>query len=1107
MTDVRLKNYKRLGLILCEYSILKKDLDGLHNSSRLGHLLRAERTAQRFHDICLPALDASRIDEILSFVDRNVSWINLRPNPCILIDGFCYELRNIYGPVDSNFLLSSRIFQNIEEQETRLKLEISREIERNDGFLMLHYDTSSGLKSELVKPSVVYTPREFFEAKDSKLTYYRLPLPKTMSILKNGIFAFLNNYYDKIKDTLVVFYSASGGTRTTFASCLYKLLSFSKNHLLEKVVNLVGEKNYKFPDIHAESSLNSQIHNLLKPSIGHTTRSSEKAKQFYEACDEFKSAIFKDKSQILFCLKLIFSGHLSIINATQYIIDYKFSKYLVDYLLEQFEPYYNLKYALANLLVKEATIYDRKIIIKANIVLEWYMTLIFYSEYQCHGTDIEFPVWVEQKKMYHRKFLFLAERRSDFSVFKPINFKSKFQPIFKHSSIDKDHHLVLYRGTKQTFEVRQDEGSKLQAISIIEGRHALKNSILLNLMEEPLIYIKGEAYLKRNLISYKNSIKIFESVTYQKLEEIENVIKERLIERLRSKKYLEYYTEEDGNLVRKVISDLHESDIQTPNEYFLSITENANDYYRFPITPNFRFKLSNFMLFTKLIKKIEISEKILYAISYNTKRAVFFCIWIDLVRKNYGEIKEKSNVVKIYSVRELIRVLDSGYFSLAIVDHLFTKYNDCDFYTHLKTLTNRKTLIIAVKRYFYTICFASYLLSKSSLPFDTWILNRFEICNMYSHIEDDVTNNDFFIKIYNHKNKELTHLGSRKGSVLSTMTILKNDYFKGFSLFDSMYRIDGIFNMRYIRVLNHLVVGCAMPKANAVKKLLHKILKEHQKMGTTIHWFCMREEPVIYVNNTPYVLRRYSAPYDNIEITGIDSDIVHKMEVQLKKDIYDEIKDNSLLVHDETLTKGTCVITHKWVEVEMIKTMREVYNVKSLVFHRVPISDERAPMPRLISYLYDTLCNIKGEMVLLFNCQMGRGRTTTFMILSYMTLMRDSLDGLPWKTMDYKKPRFIIIQQLLKFLPNARRSKKFADSAIDKFDHIENIRDIIEELAKSEVAKNIEKAQGFLLRYMYVICFAEFIIGNEKCFTDFLVNRPEIQDLVASNLNTNLEFI
>ncbi|ELQ76217.1 hypothetical protein THOM_0828 [Trachipleistophora hominis] len=743
MGDNRLKNYKRSGLMLCEYSILKKDLDGLHDSALLGHLLDNEKTARQLSDICLPALNASRIDEILSFVDRNISWINLRPNPCILIDGFCYELRNIYGPVDSNFLLSSRIFQNIEEQETRLKLEITQEIKLNEGLLKIHYEANGILKSELLKPSIICTFREFFETKSTKLAYYRLPLPKTMSILKNSIFTFLNNVYEKLKDTLVVFYSASGGTRTTFASCLYKLLGFKEQLLMKKITNLMDEENGEFSGHHLNSFLNSQICNILGLSIKNTARSTEKARQFYEACDSFKSAIFKDKSQILFCLKLIFSGNLSIINGVQYILDYKFSKHLVDRLLEQFEPYYNLKYALASLLVKEATIYDHKIIIKANIVLEWYMALIFYAEYQCHNTDLEFSAWIEQKKMYHRKFLFLAERRRDFSVFKPVNFKSKFQPIFKLPNLAKDNYLVLYRGTKQTFEIKQDDHKKLQPVSIIEGKHALKNIILLNLMEEPLIYIKGEAYLKRNLISYKNSIKIFESVTYQKLEEIENAIKEGLLERLRSKRCLVYYEEENGDLVRKTISNLHESDIQTPNEYFLSITDSTDDYYRFPITPNFRFKLNNFMLFTKLIKKIDITEKIIYAISYNTKRAAFFCMWIDLVKKNYGKILERRDVVKIYSIRELIRVLDFGYSSLAIVDHLFTKYNGCDFYTHLKTLNDRKTLVIAVKRYFYTICFASYLLSQSSLPFDTWILNRFDICNMYSHIENDVTNNDF----------------------------------------------------------------------------------------------------------------------------------------------------------------------------------------------------------------------------------------------------------------------------------------------------------------------------------------------------------------------------
>ena len=33
-------------------------------------------------------------------------------------------------------------------------------------------------------------------------------------------------------------------------------------------------------------------------------------------------------------------------------------------------------------------------------------------------------------------------------------------------------------------------------------------------------------------------------------------------------------------------------------------------------------------------------------------------------------------------------------------------------------------------------------------------------------------------------------------------------------------------------------------------------------------WFNMREEPVLYINGNPYVVREASKPFTNLEITG-----------------------------------------------------------------------------------------------------------------------------------------------------------------------------------------------------------------------------------------------
>ena len=67
-------------------------------------------------------------------------------------------------------------------------------------------------------------------------------------------------------------------------------------------------------------------------------------------------------------------------------------------------------------------------------------------------------------------------------------------------------------------------------------------------------------------------------------------------------------------------------------------------------------------------------------------------------------------------------------------------------------------------------------------------------------------------------------------------------------------------------------------------------------------WFSTREEPIIYVNETPFVLRDLAAPFVNIKsYTGITSTRLEAVEKRLKADILAEAKRNHglLLVHDE----------------------------------------------------------------------------------------------------------------------------------------------------------------------------------------------------------------
>jgi hypothetical protein len=48
---------------------------------------------------------------------------------------------------------------------------------------------------------------------------------------------------------------------------------------------------------------------------------------------------------------------------------------------------------------------------------------------------------------------------------------------------------------------------------------------------------------------------------------------------------------------------------------------------------------------------------------------------------------------------------------------------------------------------------------------------------------------------------------------------------------------------------------------------------------------------------------------------------------------------------------------------------------------RVPITDERAPEPKDFAQLLDEIMKFPADANFIFNCQMGRGRTTTGMVL------------------------------------------------------------------------------------------------------------------------------
>ncbi|KAG0418509.1 Paladin, partial [Dictyocoela roeselum] len=259
-----------------------------------------------------------------------------------------------------------------------------------------------------------------------------------------------------------------------------------------------------------------------------------------------------------------------------------------------------------------------------------------------------------------------------------------------------------------------------------------------------------------------------------------------------------------------------------------------------------------------------------------------------------------------------------------------------------------------------------------------------------------------------------------------------------------------------------------------------------------INWFCLREEPVLYVNDDPYVLRLYTDMTENITARGINWKILHNQEDVLKNEAVDEMRCGALLVHDEERVNGEIITIGRHVQVKSLKTPEEVFRDYPLNYYRVPITDEHVPIPKNYNFLFQKILSIPAPRILIFNCQMGKGRTTNGMLIAFLTLyLRERKTEM--ELVEYP-PKHAIIVHLLQILPNGRESKKIVDAAIDKFDHLENFRDVIEKYRNKDGSYQ-QKGCDFLVRYFYLICFAAFLSIGGDDFERFLISRPEIENL------------
>ncbi|PKA51507.1 hypothetical protein AXF42_Ash002873 [Apostasia shenzhenica] len=386
----------------------------------------------------------------------------------------------------------------------------------------------------------------------------------------------------------------------------------------------------------------------------------------------------------------------------------------------------------------------------------------------------------------------------------------------------------------------------------------------------------------------------------------------------------------------------------------------------------------------------------------------------------------------------------------------------------------------------------------------------------------------------------------RGGSVLGKKTILKSDHFPGCQNRRLTPQIDGAPNYRQAGSLP--VHGVAIPTMHGIRNVLMHIGARQNGKQKKVLWHNLREEPVVYINNRPFVLRDVERPFSNLEYTGISRARVEQMESRLKEDILLEAAryGNKILVTDE-LPDGQMVDQWEPVIRDYVKTPLEVYQELQMEgylvdYERVPITDEKSPKERDFDDLVHRISQVDANTEFVFNCQMGRGRTTTGMVIATLVYLNrigssgiprthyigkifrtgvDIIDSMPNTEEAARRGEYSVIRSLVRVLEGGAEGKRQVDKVIDRCDAMQNLREAISNYRNNILRQPDEKKREaslsffveYLERYYFLICFAVYIhteraalhaISSErKTFLDWMRARPELYSILRRLLRRN----
>uniref|UniRef100_A0A1A7YHZ2 Paladin n=2 Tax=Iconisemion striatum TaxID=60296 RepID=A0A1A7YHZ2_9TELE len=299
------------------------------------------------------------------------------------------------------------------------------------------------------------------------------------------------------------------------------------------------------------------------------------------------------------------------------------------------------------------------------------------------------------------------------------------------------------------------------------------------------------------------------------------------------------------------------------------------------------------------------------------------------------------------------------------------------------------------------------------------------------------------------------------------------------------------------RVPKMPVYGVAQPTSEAIGAVLAHLMDEKRKHSHVL-WVNLQEDLVLEGNGQIFTPREPSQMDQHISVPTTDPQVLEKLETSLKEEILQAQKWLEVTLEHEKQMKMF----------KSCQTLQETFNQhksshQGLVYKRIPVPDccalREEDFDKLLEAMKSSLAE-DSHSAFVFNCASGRGRTTTAMVVSVLTLWHfkgfpecadDEIVSVP--DAKYTKGEFEVVMQLVRLLPDGHRMKKEVDLALDTVSetmtpmhyHLREIiictyRQIKHEKTEKECQQQLLRSLQYLERYIYLILFNTYLHLEKK---------------------------